>query len=68
MTERLCKNCTYFEPTEYEYGECRHSPPIVIEKLVGGNSHANIFQASKHPQVPANHWCGKFSPADITPI
>ena len=64
MTERLCKNCAYFEPIEYEYGECRHAPPIVIEKLVGGNSHANIFQASKHPHVTSGHWCGMFRPAD----
>ena len=61
MSERLCKNCRWFELIEYEYGECRCYPPIVIEKLVGGNSHANIFQASKHPLVPAIHWCGMFS-------
>ena len=36
MAERLCKNCDFFEPIEYEYGECRYSPPIVIEKLGTG--------------------------------
>jgi hypothetical protein len=64
MADRFCKNCTSFELIEHEYGECRRYPPTVIEKLVGGNSHANIFQASKHPLVPANHWCGLFSPEE----
>ena len=46
---------------EHDYGECRKSPPVIIEKLVGGSSYANIFQATKSPLVSKTHWCAAFT-------
>ena len=60
MSENVCGNCEWFEMIENEYGECRKNPPVIIEKLVGGNSYTNLFQASKCPLVSKNHWCGDF--------
>jgi hypothetical protein len=61
MMKGICETCTWFVMIEHDYGECRKKPPVIIEKLVGGNSYANIFQASKSPLVSKNHWCAEFS-------
>jgi hypothetical protein len=61
MMDGICGKCIWFEMVEHDYGECRKNPPVIIEKLVGGNSYANIFQASKCPLVSRNHWCAEFS-------
>lgn len=61
MMNGICGTCIWFEMIEHDYGECRKNPPVIIEKLVGGNSYANIFQASKCPLVSRNHWCAEFS-------
>ncbi|NNK93869.1 MAG: hypothetical protein HKP41_05910 [Desulfobacterales bacterium] len=64
MTEIQCHSCKWFEIFDDECGECRLHPPMIIEKLVGGNSWSNIFQATQHPIVSHHHWCGKFSPQE----
>ena len=60
MTKNVCDNCQWFMIIEHEYGECRKNPPVIVEKLVGGNSYANLFQGTKSPLVSKHHWCGKF--------
>ena len=60
MMKGICGTCIWFKMIEYDYGECRKKPPVIIEKLVGGNSYANIFQASKSPLVSKSHWCSEF--------
>lgn len=60
MSERSCFECFWFELIENEYGECRVNPPQIVEKLVGGSSYANLFQATKNPIVSQNHRCGKY--------
>ncbi len=64
MSEISCINCIWFELIENEYGECRESPPRVVEKLVGGSSYASLFQATKNPIVSQNHRCSKFCQAE----
>ena len=57
-----CQQCRWFEVAGEDFGECRFAPPVIIEKLVGGNSAMNIFQATKHPIVSVNDWCARFEP------
>jgi hypothetical protein len=60
MADTSCSTCIWFELIENEYGECRFNPPCIVEKLVGGSSYANLFQATKNPIVSQNHRCSKF--------
>ena len=60
MSEISCNNCFWFELIENEYGECRVEPPRIVDKLVGGSSYANLFQATKNPIVSQNHLCSRF--------
>ncbi len=63
MADTSCSTCIWFELIENEYGECRLNPPRIIEKLVGGSSYANLFQATKNPIVSQNHRCSKLKKA-----
>lgn len=60
MSDINCNNCIWFELIENEYGECRVNPPGIVEKLVGGSSYANLFQATRNPIVSQNHRCSEF--------
>ena len=60
MADINCNNCIWFELIENDYGECRVNPPRIVEKLVGGSSYANLFQATKNPIVSLKHRCSEF--------
>ena len=67
MSEISCSRCLWFESIENEYGECRVNPPCIVEKLVGGSTYANLFQATRTPVVSQNHRCGKFETGEELP-
>ncbi|WP_292467294.1 hypothetical protein [Methanolobus sp.] len=45
MSDEICNDCRYYQPTTATTGHCRHSPPTAG---VG------------FPLVPYNSWCGQF--------
>lgn len=62
MTDNACKDCAYFHRDNYDTGECRRCPPVVVP--------GRLLQAGERnddrgvwPEVPEDAWCGEFATA-----
>jgi hypothetical protein len=57
MSDRACKNCIWYNETQFSHGQCRVNPP-------GGpfyyrDPDTDTAMVDKWPHVDANEWCGQ---------
>ena len=62
--EQTCEECQFFkefpEPLD-GFGECRRSPPVLIERLIGRQGgHRDFLAGTAFPVVSDREWCGEW--------
>lgn len=68
--KNFCFDCSHFSEIEImneQCGECRRSPPVIVESLYLDNELSNfefVANVSHWPIVAAADWCGEFKQAD----
>lgn len=58
MTKPTCATCPFWDPDNFDEGDCRKNPPVVVMADIGLES-GSMVAATRWPQVDRDDWCGE---------